>query len=478
MDMRASLGADPLGVDSPRPAEAGGGAPAAGGGGSATTRALVTPLAAQQDDPDEGTWGAMNPVAESSQEASRSRTSPLSLSTGALPAPSLEVPETGVSPTSGDSGGFTGRPVGGNIAQSPDFHAPLDRLARVQRQRSGADFARHLRTPGNFLRDDLFEREGSDLSPRARNAGTGLLWRGEAGLTATEALARYEQRGPGPTTSVPEHSPLQRWSSAAALALGVGDGESTAGQGRERAETGGTVATAAPGGGSVKGQIGENCLVIMTIVTLGVVLFVLQPVLVPLVLAVFVSAMLLPMLDFVTERPFHIFGRTWLKDSCGLCLKVEKRYNNWLGRLVSSLLTLRLPNVLGLIVVIGLCCSLIFGLSLIVYYSVEAFLRRSDYYEDRVANLSASLPSWIIDQIHGSGEAAVSKDRLFGTLTSSVSASPDVCSLAVDLCCRLIFACSIETLSGCCCVDARRRRSVRWRWTSCWSLSTSLPPPR
>ena len=429
MDMRASLGADPLGVDSPRPAEAGGGAPAAGGGGSATTRALVTPLAAQQDDPDEGTWGAMNPVAESSQEASRSRTSPLSLSTGALPAPSLEVPETGVSPTSGDSGGFTGRPVGGNIAQSPDFHAPLDRLARVQRQRSGADFARHLRTPGNFLRDDLFEREGSDLSPRARNAGTGLLWRGEAGLTATEALARYEQRGPGPTTSIPEHSPLQRWSSAAALALGVGDGESTAGQGRERAETGGTVATGAPGGGSVKGQIGENCLVIMTIVTLGVVLFVLQPVLVPLVLAVFVSAMLLPMLDFVTERPFHIFGRTWLKDSCGLCLKVEKRYNNWLGRLVSSLLTLRLPNVLGLIVVIGLCCSLIFGLSLIVYYSVEAFLRRSDYYEDRVANLSASLPSWIIDQIHGSGEAAVSKDRLFGTLTSSVSASPDECSL-------------------------------------------------
>ena len=429
MDMRASLGADPLGVDSPRPAEAGGGAPAAGGGGSATTRALVTPLAAQQDDPGEGTWGAMNPVAESSQEASRSRTSPLSLSTGALPAPSLEVPETGVSPTSGDSGGFTGRPVGGNIAQSPDFHAPLDRLARVQRQRSGADFARHLRTPGNFLRDDLFEREGSDLSPRARNAGTGLLWRGEAGLTATEALARYEQRGPGPTTSIPEHSPLQRWSSAAALALGVGDGESTAGQGRERAETGGTVATGAPGGGSVKGQIGENCLVIMTIVTLGVVLFVLQPVLVPLVLAVFVSAMLLPMLDFVTERPFHIFGRTWLKDSCGLCLKVEKRYNNWLGRLVSSLLTLRLPNVLGLIVVIGLCCSLIFGLSLIVYYSVEAFLRRSDYYEDRVANLSASLPSWIIDQIHGSGEAAVSKDRLFGTLTSSVSASPDECSL-------------------------------------------------
>ena len=428
MDMRASLGADPLGVDSPRPAEAGGGAPAAGGGGSATTRALVTPLAAQQDDPGEGTWGAMNPVAESSEEASRSRTSPLSLSTGALPAPSLEVSETGVSPTSGDSGGFTGRPVGGNIAQSPDFHAPLDRLARVQRQRSGADFARHLRTPGNFLRDDLFEREGSDLSPRARNAGTGLLWRGEAGLTATEALARYEQRGPGPTTSVPEHSPLQRWSSAAALALGVGD-ESAAGQGRERAETGGTVATAAPGGGSVKGQIGENCLVIMTIVTLGVVLFVLQPVLVPLVLAVFVSAMLLPMLDFVTERPFHIFGRTWLKDSCGLCLKVEKRYNNWLGRLVSSLLTLRLPNVLGLIVVIGLCCSLIFGLSLIVYYSVEAFLRRSDYYEDRVANLSASLPSWIIDQIHGGAQGAVSKDRLFGTLTSSVSASPDKCSL-------------------------------------------------
>jgi AI-2 transport protein TqsA len=468
MELRASIG-DPLGQESPQP-------------GVAAYQAQLR----VEDDPEEGavavyggaasfeheprgapptsrdTWNSTNPVAGASS---------LQRYVGASDERFVRTAENGRDSAStrdrfdvrsrsmgsvGSDGREPGSPGGGVSAargfnrdgQTADYGAALDRLV-AQRQNG---LSRHLRgvSVGNYLESSLFGPESGEVSPRSLGIGdlaraasnsNGLAWRSgsrpQDALTATEVLAAQAE-----AAGDVEHggsSPLQSWSAAAASVFGVADrpGAENARRsvhwagatGDERLRQDNGIVSGYRSGMS---GIGENCLVIMTMVTMGCVLYVLQQVLVPLVLAVFVSAMLLPMLDFVTERPFHLFGRVWLRDTCGLCLKVEQRYDNWLGHLVSSILTFRLPNVIGLLVVLGVLVVLGFGLGILVYYSVERFWAKSNYYEEEIFNLTKSMPSWVISHVGSSGKAALSKDQLFGTLTDSAAASEVVIDILLE----------------------------------------------
>jgi hypothetical protein len=404
--------------------------------------------------------GFVDAASADSSSMPRSRFDNLSRSMGSLPATPGQ--EDGVSPTSSGVGVSPTYFDQHRPGQSPDYGAALDRLQHVQHRRGG--LSRHLRgvNPGNYLEGSLFAAEG-DVSPRslapsiqglarAASNANGLAWRSGSRpqdvLTAAEVLAQYEAAGGGGGGGGADveygggggggTSPLRSWSAAAASAFGAGEESMTGADGRRsvrwEAGVGGGGGGAGPSVHFRSGMsgIGENCLVIMTMVTMGCVLYVLQQVLVPLVLAVFVSAMLLPMLDFVTERPFHLFGRVWLRDTCGLCLKVEQRYDNWLGHLVSSLLTVRLPNVIGLLVVLGVVCVLGFGLGVLVYYSVENFWSKSEHYEQEIFNITSSMPDWVISHVGNSGKEALSKEQLFGTLTDSAAASEVVIDILME----------------------------------------------
>eukprot|EP01043_Picozoa_sp_COSAG02_P067707 COSAG02_NODE_10975_length_1820_cov_1.302150_1_plen_437_part_10 len=437
MELRASIG-DPLGQESPRP-------------GAAAYHAQLR----VEDDPEEvgemgfggaasfeqeprgapassrNTWNSTNPVAGASSQQrtlmpSRDRFDVRSRSMGSVSSDGREPGSPG--------GGLSAARGSNQSEQTAVYGAALDRL--VAQRQSG--LSRHLRgaSAGNYLESSLFGPESGQVSPRslgisdlarAASNSNGLAWRSgtrpQDALTATEVLAAQIEAAGDLEHGGSSSSPLHSWSAAAASVFGVADRPEpedarrsvhwagATGDNRLRQDSGGV-----SGYRSGMSGIGENCLVIMTMVTMGCVLYVLQQVLVPLVLAVFVSAMLLPMLDFVTERPFHLFGRVWLRDTCGLCLKVEQRYDNWLGHLVASILTFRLPNVIGLLVVLCVLVVLGFGLGILVYYSVERFWAKSDYYEEEIFNLTKSMPSWVINHVGSSGKAALSKDQLFGTL--------------------------------------------------------------
>lgn len=465
MELRESIG-DPLGQESPRARatvhqaqhveddpEAVGGASFSGAASfeqepklSPAASGSVSWMGASSRDNDNA-WSSSNPIAGAASQPQRATTSLGSVGTGtdahgfihrrdrfdlrsqsmgSLGSDTQDLASvssgTGVSPTFGRD----------QTRQNPNFGAALDRLV-VQRQRGG--LTRHLRGvgPGNYLESSLVGQDG-EVSPRGLGIGdlaraasnsNGLAWRSgsrpQDTLTATEVLAAQYEAGLARGDIDVEEGEGGRTS-----ALDGTEQTATMEDGRRSVRWAGDMPS---GGGGLPGyrsgmsDIGENCLVILTIVTLACVLYVLQQVLVPLVLAVFVSAMLLPMLDFVTERPFHLFGRVWLRNTCGLCLAVERRYDNWLGHLVTSLLTLRLPNVIGLLVVLGALVVLGFGLSLLVYSSVETFWSKSDYYEQEVFNLTSSMPTWVITHVGSSGKVALSKDKLFGTLTDSAAAS-------------------------------------------------------
>jgi predicted PurR-regulated permease PerM len=140
--------------------------------------------------------------------------------------------------------------------------------------------------------------------------------------------------------------------------------------------------------------------VILTIVTIGFVLYILQPVLVPLVLAVFISAMLLPLLDFVTERPPRFCGRTWCRWSCGMCLRIERKWDSMLAQVVTSVLTVRLPNALGLLVVLGVILGALFGVVAMAYVSIESFIGKVQYYQAAIESLGHSMPVWVTDRLN------------------------------------------------------------------------------
>jgi hypothetical protein len=118
----------------------------------------------------------------------------------------------------------------------------------------------------------------------------------------------------------------------------------------------------------------ESCIVVLTFIALGGVLFYVQTVLVPLIMAIFVASMMVPMVDALTDRPLRIFDHTWCQPCCSPVLKLEKKYPNWVCSFFTSVLTLRLPNIMALVVVIlgvavfGLCSGVI------MYRSVADFV--------------------------------------------------------------------------------------------------------
>ena len=88
--------------------------------------------------------------------------------------------------------------------------------------------------------------------------------------------------------------------------------------------------------------------------------------------------------------------------------------------------------MIGLLVVVGLVLLLFFGLGILVYYSVENFMNKSDYYEAKIYNMSKEMPDWVINHMGDSGKAALSKDKLFGTLTDSAAASEVIIDVLLE----------------------------------------------
>ena len=137
-----------------------------------------------------------------------------------------------------------------------------------------------------------------------------------------------------------------------------------------------------PGLGKGISETVESCIVVLTAIAMGGVLYILGEVLVPLILSVFISSMLVPLIDLLTDRPVRLFNRTWCNRFwCDPALKIEERWDNWVMRQVTSVLTLRLPNVLALLMVLGALASGLAFTGVVLYRSVEPFIDHAHMYE-------------------------------------------------------------------------------------------------
>eukprot|EP01043_Picozoa_sp_COSAG02_P000172 COSAG02_NODE_3_length_74588_cov_108.368430_11_plen_517_part_00 len=136
----------------------------------------------------------------------------------------------------------------------------------------------------------------------------------------------------------------------------------------------------------------ETCLVLLTAYATIVGLFMLQSVMVPLVTALFISTLLLPMLDLLTERPLRCCRRVWCQRTCRACLSLEERHpNNCCCTVATSFLTIRLPNPVALILVVGLMLSFFFAVGVIVQQSVMQFTEQLPLYESAFRNESRTF---------------------------------------------------------------------------------------
>ena len=136
----------------------------------------------------------------------------------------------------------------------------------------------------------------------------------------------------------------------------------------------------------------ENCLVILTAYSTIIGLFLLQSVMVPLVTALFISTLLLPMLDLLTERPLRCCRRTWCPRVCKGCLSLEKRYpGNCCCSMLTSFLTFRLPNALALVLVVGTMLGFFFLIGMVIQQSIVTFTTQLPLYESAFQNESTAF---------------------------------------------------------------------------------------
>lgn len=144
----------------------------------------------------------------------------------------------------------------------------------------------------------------------------------------------------------------------------------------------------------------ETCLVLLTAYATIVGLFMLQAVMVPLVTAMFISTLLLPLLDLLTERPLRCCRRVWCHRTCRACLSLEQRHpNNCCCTVASSFLTIRLPNPVALILVVGIMLSFFFAVGVIVQQSVMKFTVQLPLYESAFRNESQAFLAKL-DELH------------------------------------------------------------------------------
>ena len=198
------------------------------------------------------------------------------------------------------------------------------RHAEIQQQGQG------YRTPSRVRREELGDEDARPSELQPLTGGSGAEDDGEASDGGGSAQSPDSSRGSGGW-----HRPWRR----------------------RRSEGGG-------GGGS---PVTENCLVILTAYSTIIGLFLLQSVMVPLVTALFISTLLLPMLDLLTERPLRCCRRTWCPRVCKGCLSLEKRYpGNCCCSMLTSFLTFRLPNALALVLVVGTMLGFFFLIGMVI----------------------------------------------------------------------------------------------------------------
>lgn len=129
----------------------------------------------------------------------------------------------------------------------------------------------------------------------------------------------------------------------------------------------------------------ESCLLVLTVIALGGVLFILGDVLVPLILAVFIASMLIPFIDLLTDRPLRLCGKYWCQSYwCEPALGLEERWPNWFCRTITSILTIRFPNVLAMMTTIAILGIALCGAGAVLFTSLQSFVHRAQAYEDEL----------------------------------------------------------------------------------------------
>lgn len=124
----------------------------------------------------------------------------------------------------------------------------------------------------------------------------------------------------------------------------------------------------------------DNGIVFMATFIGGVMMYQLAGILIPLVMAIFLSSCLVPMLDLLTERPLRVNKKNCDPGQC--CTKLlawEKQ--GCLQKFVSSWAMLRVPNGLGVLIVIVSLFTFFGVISFVMYLSVIDFMSGIDKYK-------------------------------------------------------------------------------------------------
>ena len=192
---------------------------------------------------------------------------------------------------------------------------------------------------------------------------------------------------PEPEVEPEPESESEAGSEAGSSAPGGGDAD----PGAEPSAAAVTAAAARLVGLSTTLRTIESCLIVLTTIALGGVLFFLSEVLVPLILAVFVASMLVPLVDLLTDRPLRLFGQEWCNRYwCDPALGLEHRWPYWVVRAFVSVLTLRLPNVVAMLTVIAALGVALLAAGGLLISSITEFLGHARAYEQSLLRLSNS----------------------------------------------------------------------------------------
>ena len=172
----------------------------------------------------------------------------------------------------------------------------------------------------------------------------------------------------------------------------------------------------------------ETCLVLLTAYATIVGLWTMQTVMVPLVAAMFISTLLLPMLDLLTERPCRCCRRVWCPKACGACLGFEQRHpSNCCCSMLTSFLTFRLPRAIGILIVGSTVMAFFFAVGVIVQQSIMQFTEKLPVYQASFRNESTLL----LEQLEEM-EISPSEDQR-AQLIAAMSEASRISSLAVSV---------------------------------------------
>eukprot|EP00742_Colponemidia_sp_Colp-10_P010337 GILJ01011346.1.p1 GENE.GILJ01011346.1~~GILJ01011346.1.p1 ORF type:complete len:506 (-),score=53.35 GILJ01011346.1:50-1567(-) len=193
-------------------------------------------------------------------------------------------------------------------------------------------------------------------------------------------------------------------------------------------------------------HVHTGSLLILALAALGVLLFWLRVVFVPLLFGFFLYYLLVPIVDFLHKRPYvcpnpnHMCGRTYV-FSCLRGFALRQRVPQRLRPLTDIFMLLRVPKVLSSLAALFAFVFLMYALGKYVFLSIHDFAENhgtyADSYDRWTEGLSRIIQSWGVDKAQADAWLAEKIEQPLSTIL--IDASTWAVQLVTDVILTLII---------------------------------------